>query len=181
MSALVQSVCAREGHHFSKAVQPSIELVAGMGVAHDAHMGVLVKHRSRARKHPDMPNLRQVHLIDSHYVALMQQRGFMLNPGDIGENIVIDGIDLIALPRDCRLDLGNGGAIIRVTGLRNPCIQMDRFRPGLMAASLDRDRHGNLIRLSGIMAVVEAGGVVRPGDGVTLTLPPPPHQPLEPV
>lgn len=179
--ARIVAVSARRGHHFSKTAQLSVRLIAGLGVEGDAHMGELVKHRSRARKYPDLPNVRQVHLIDTGYTSLMAHRGFAIGPGDIGENMLVDGIDLIALPADTRLTLGDGGAVIRLTGLRNPCIQMDRFLPGLMAASLDRDDRGGLIRRSGVMAVVEQGGDVRPGDMVAIDLPPQPWRPLEPV
>ena len=177
----IVSVSARRGHHFSKAQQLSIRLHAGLGVEGDGHMGEKVKHRSRARFNPTLPNLRQVHLIDSGYVAAMAAKGFALAPGDIGENILVDGIDLIALPTDTLLNLGDAGAVVRVTGLRNPCIQMDRFMAGLMAASLARDADGGLIRLTGVMGVVESGGEVVPGDAVRVVLPTQPHLPLKPV
>jgi hypothetical protein len=184
----ILSVCARRGHHFSKAPQLSIRLIAGLGVEGDGHMGERVKHRSRARFDPTLPNLRQVHLIDSLYIALMAARGFTLTPGDIGENIVVEGLDLITLPAGTRLTLGGGigggagaGAVVVLTGLRNPCIQMERFMPELMAASLDRWPDGALKRLTGVMSVVESGGDVRPGDAVSVQLPDVPHQPLVPV
>ncbi len=176
----VVAVSARRGHHFSKTPQPSIRLLAGLGVDGDGHMSERVKHRSRARFNPGLPNLRQVHLIDSGFIAHCAASGFALTPGDIGENILIDGIDLVALPADTLLYLG-GDAVVRVTGLRNPCIQMDRFMPGLMAASLTRDETGGLVRLSGVMSVVEAGGEVRACEAVLAKLPAQPHQPLKPV
>ena len=179
--ARILATCARRGHHFSKTPQLSVRLLAGLGIERDGHMGERVKHRSQARFNPGLPNLRQVHLIDDGYVALMRQRGFDLRPGDIGENLLVGGIDLIALPADTRMRLGEDGAVIRLTGLRNPCIQMDRFLPGLMAASLDRDDKGGLIRRTGVMAVVEQGGDVRPGDGVWVELPDAPWRGLEPV
>lgn len=177
----VLSVCARRGHHFSKTPQLSIRLLAGLGVEGDGHMGEKVKHRSRARYNPALPNLRQVHLIDSGYVALMASKGFALAPGDIGENMLVDGIDLIALPQGTLLHLGGDGAVVRITGLRNPCIQMDRFMPGLMAASLDRDADGGLVRLTGVMGVVECSGEVAPGDAVRMEVPEGEHRPLKPV
>ena len=177
----VLSVNARRGHHFSKLPQLSVRLLAGLGVEGDGHMGERVKHRSRARYNPALPNLRQVHLIDSGYVALMATKGFVLAPGDIGENMLVDGIDLIALPQDTLLHLGGDGAVVRITGLRNPCIQMDRFMPGLMAASLERDSAGGLVRLTGVMGVVERGGEVVPGDAVRVEVPEGVPMPLKPV
>ncbi len=167
----ILSVSARRGHHFSKTVQPSIRLLAGLGVEGDGHMGERVKHRSRARFNPMLPNLRQVHLIDTGFVAHCAALGCALSPGDVGENILVDGIDLIALPTDTLLHLGEGGAVVRVTGLRNPCVQMDRFMPGLMAASLARDADGDLVRLSGVMSVVEVGGEVVPEGPVRVVVP----------
>ena len=175
------AVSARRGHHFSKTPQLVVRLIAGLGIEGDGHMGEKVKHRSRARYNPELPNLRQVHLIDTGYLALMRERGFALGAGDIGENLLVEGLDLIALPADTRLALGDDGAVIRLTGLRNPCIQMDRFMPGLMTASLDRAEDGSLIRRTGVMAVVEAGGDVRAGNSVHLTLPPQPWNALKPV
>ena len=144
-------------------------------------MGACVKHRSRARFNPMLPNLRQVHLIDTGFIALLAARGFAIGPGDIGENILIDGLDLITMPTGTRLMLGDGGGVITLTGLRNPCIQMDRFMPGLMAASLDRDAYGGLIRRSGVMAMVDIGGDVRPGDRIAIALPAGDPVPLKPV
>lgn len=177
----ILSVSARRGHHFSKTPQLAIRLLAGLGVEGDGHMGERIKHRSRARFNPMLPNLRQVHLIDTGFIAHCAALGFALSPGDIGENILVEGIALIALPADTLLHLGKGGAMVRITGLRNPCIQMDRFMPGLMAASLSRDAEGALIRLSGVMSVVEVGGEVVAGDAVRVELPPKPHIPLKPV
>ena len=90
------------------------------------------------------------------------------------------GIDLLALPVGARLHLG-AEAVAEVTGLRTPCAQLDRFQPGLMAAVLDRDAEGKLVRKAGIMAVVVADGEVLPGDPVRVELPAPPHRPLAPV
>ncbi len=180
-TASIIAVSARRGRHFSKTPQPSIRLLTGLGVEGDGHMGERVKHRSRARFNPMLPNLRQVHLIDSGFIARCGALGFSLAPGDIGENVLLDGIDLIALPTDTMLRLGQAGAVVRITGLRNPCIQMDRFMPGLMAASLTRNAAGDLIRLSGVMSVVENGGEVLPGDNVAVDLPPHPHAPLKPA
>lgn len=166
-------------HRFSKQPEAFITLIAGEGVEGDAHRGVTVKHRSRARFNPTLPNLRQVHLIHAELFEELAAKGFTLHPGDIGENITTRGLDLLGLPTGARLAIG--GAVIEVTGLRNPCIQMDRFQPGLMQATLDRAPDGALIRKAGIMGIVLQGGQVTPGDTIAVTLPEGPHRPLEKV
>jgi MOSC domain-containing protein YiiM len=98
----------------------------------------------------------------------------------MGENVTTRRIDLLALPTGTRLTLGLD-AVIELTGLRNPCVQLDHYQQGLMAAVLDRDEHGELVRKSGVMAVVLAGGVVRAGDPIAIELPPLPHERLKPV
>jgi hypothetical protein len=180
IQALVIAVSRNARHTFSKPVCASITLVAGHGVAGDAHMGVTVKHRSRVRRDPTQPNLRQVHLIHAELIDELRRQGFAVSPGAMGENITTRGIDLLGLPRGTLLHIG-ADAVIEVTGLRNPCIQLDRFQPGLMQATLGRDAHGNLIRKAGVMAVVRAGGTVRAGDLVRVALPDGQFRALEPV
>jgi MOSC domain-containing protein YiiM len=164
----------------SKPTQRSIRLLAGLGVEGDAHLGATVKHRSRVRRDPSQPNLRQVHLIHAELFDELRPAGFVLEPGQIGENVTTRGIDLLGLPAGARLRLGET-ALIEVTGLRNPCVQLDGIQPGLMAATLDRDAEGNLVRKAGVMAIVLRAGEVRPGDPIAVTLPPDPHRPLAPV
>ena len=176
----VISVSLRHGHHFSKTPSLGIRLLTGLGVAGDAHMGETVKHRSRVRKNPTQPNLRQVHLMHAELFDELRAKGFAVQPGDLGENVTTSGIDLLALPTGTRLHLG-ATAVVEVTGLRNPCIQIDDFQKGLMAATLDKDAGGNLIRKAGIMSIVLADGDVRPGDAIRVELPGAPHQPLQPV
>jgi hypothetical protein len=176
----VVSVSRDAGHKFSKVNCQSITLLAGLGVEGDAHMGVTVKHRSRVRRDPSQPNLRQVHLIHGELIDALQQQGFAVSAGAMGENITPRGIDLLALPQGARLHIG-ATATIEVTGLRNPCIQLNTFQPGLMTAVLGRDAQGNLIRKAGVMGIVLAGGIVRVDDSICLTLPDGPLDPLEPV
>ena len=176
----VVAVSARSGHHFSKTPALSIRLLTGLGVAGDAHMGETVKHRSRVRRDPTQPNLRQVHLIHAELFSELRGKGFVVQPADLGENITTDGIDLLALPTGTRLHLG-ASAVVEVTGLRNPCIQIDRFQKGLMAATLDRDAAGDLVRKAGVMSIVISDGDIRPGDAIRIELPAPPHHPLQPV
>jgi hypothetical protein len=173
----VLAVAFRRGHHFSKTPALNIRLLAGLGVEGDGHSGALVQHRSRKRWNPQLPNLRQVHLIHAELFDELHGKGFAVAPGDLGENITTEGIDLLGLPTGTQLTLGET-ATIEITGLRNPCIQMDRFQAGLMAATLDHDADGKLIRKAGVMAVVLADGDVRPGDAIRVTLPAGEHRPL---
>jgi len=163
-----------------KPTREAIKLLAGLGVEGDAHLGKTVKHRSRVARDPSAPNLRQVHLIHAELHDELRAAGFVMAPGEMGENITTSGIDLLGLPSGTRLRLGDA-AIIEVTGLRNPCGQLDELQPGLMAATLDRDAEGKLIRKAGVMAVVIEGGVVRAGDTIGVELPAAPHRPLNPV
>ena len=157
-----------------------IRLLAGLCVEGDAHLGVTVQHRSRVAKHPTQPNLRQVHLIAEELHDELRQKGFRVGPGIMGENIATRGLDLFALPRDTRLHIGET-AVVEVTGLRNPCQQLNDYQEGLTAAVLDRDEHGELIRKAGIMSIVLQGGEIRAGDTIRVELPPMPHRRLERV
>jgi MOSC domain-containing protein YiiM len=175
--SVVTSVSLAPRHAFTKPVQLSIRLLAGLGVEGDAHMGATVKHRWVAKKTPEAPNLCQVHLIHAELHDALRARGFDVGPGVMGENITTRDVDLLALPRGARLHVGDS-AIVEVTGLREPCQQLNTCRPGLMEAVLERRASGELIRKCGIMAIVIASGEVRPGDPITVILPPEPHEAL---
>jgi MOSC domain-containing protein YiiM len=176
----VAAVSRAEGHTFSKAARSAVRLLAGLGVEGDAHAGQTVQHLSRVARDPAAPNLRQVHLIQAELHEELRARGFDIQAGDMGENVTTRGLDLLGLPTGSRLRLG-AEAVVEVTGLRNPCVQLDRFRRGLMAAVLDRAEDGTLIRKAGVMAVVREGGQVRVGDPIAVELPAPPHVPLDKV
>lgn len=176
----VASVSAGRAHDFSKPRHEQIRLLVGLGVEGDAHLGVTVQHLSRVARDPSQPNLRQVHLIHGELHAELAAAGFAIRAGDMGENVTTAGLDLLSLPTGTRLRLGPD-AVVEVTGLRNPCVQLDRFAPGLLAAVLDRDAAGALVRKAGVMAVVVSGGDVRAQDLIEVELPDGPHRPLEPV
>lgn len=167
-------------HAFSKDTVAQIELVAGHGIWGDAHCGVTVKHRSRVARDPTQPNLRQVHLIQEELLQELLAQGHQVAPGQMGENITTQGLDLLGLGTGTRLRLGDD-AIVELTGLRNPCAQIEAFQPGLLAAVLGRTPEGSLIRKAGVMAVVVQGGVVQPGDAIVLAYEPPEFRPLQPV
>lgn len=157
-----------------------IWLRAGLGVVGDAHQGTTVQHLSRKRREPNTPNLRQVHLMHAELFDELSTAGFTVTAGQMGENVTTRGVDLLGLPTGTRLRLG-ATAVVAITGLRNPCTQLDGLQPGLMAAVLGRDERGELVRKAGVMAIVLSDGEVRPGDRITVELPAPPHQPLAPV
>jgi len=180
MDGVVVAVSRSETHKFSKLNQDSIQLLTGLGVEGDSHMGKTVKHRSRVAVDPTQPNLRQVHLIHSELHDELQTAGFVVSAGQMGENITTRGIDLLSLPTGTKLHLGDT-AVVELTGLRNPCAQLDRFQSGLMAAVLGRDEQGKLIRKAGVMGIVIVGGKVNPGDSICIELPPQPYQPLDRV
>jgi MOSC domain-containing protein YiiM len=155
-------------------------VVAGLGVEGDVHAGVTVKHRSRVAQDPTQPNLRQVHLIHEELFAEVAREGFDVKAGDLGENITTRGIDLLGLPVGTLLHIGDE-AVVEVTGLRNPCLQIEDFRAGLLKQVVGRDEAGNVVRKAGIMSVVVTGGAVAPGDTITVRLPEEPHRPLDRV
>jgi hypothetical protein len=177
IGGIVTAVSRSPRHTLAKPNQDGIRLVAGLGVDGDAHQGKTVKHRSRVARDATQPNLRQVHLIHAELHDELRDAGFTVAPGQMGENVTTRGVDLLSLAAGTRLHLGNS-AVVEVTGLRNPCAQLDKIQKGLMAATLGRDQHGNLIRKAGIMGVVLAEGEVRPGDPIRVVLPPAPHQAL---
>src|SRR5262245_54599404 len=180
MTGTILAVSRSATHSLSKANQLAIQLIAGLGVADDAHAGVTVQHRSRVARDPSQTNLRQVHLIHSELHEELRERGFEVAAGQMGENITTQGIDLLGLPTGARLRLGDE-AVVEITGLRNPCKQLEGIQPGLMAAVLDRDAQGALIRKAGVMAIVLTGGMVRPGDTIRVEPPPWPYTPLRPA
>ena len=180
MGAVVESVSSSAGHTFSKPVREGIRLLAGLGVEGDAHMGVTVKHRSRAAVDPTQPNLRQVHLIHAELLEELAGEGFAVGAGELGENITTRGIDLLGLGRGAVLCLGPR-ARVEVTGLRNPCVQIDAFSPGLLKKVVGRGPDGEVVRRAGIMGIVLRGGRVEPGMAIDVLAPRGPHLPLERV
>ena len=179
-SGTIAAVSRDSRHRFSKDVVDVVTLVAGHGVEGDAHAGTTVQHRYRVAADPTQPNLRQVHLIHGELHDELHAQGFEVEPGQLGENITTRGLDLLDLPRGTRLHLGDD-AVVEVTGLRNPCVQINAFQPGMLKAVTPRDADGNVIRKAGIMSIVVTGGQVRVGDRIGVTMPPQPWEALEPV
>ena len=180
MLPTITAVSSSATHTMRKQNQASIFLQAGLGVEGDAHNGTTVKHRSRVAQDPTQPNLRQVHLIHAELHDELRAKGFSIQPGEMGENITTVGIDLLGLPAGTKLLIGES-AIVEVTGLRNPCTQLEGIQAGLMQAVLDRDAAGHLVRKAGVMGIVLESGTVRPGDIIEVRLPAEPHRALERV
>jgi MOSC domain-containing protein YiiM len=180
LNGIVAAVSSNGQYSFTKPNRASITLLAGLGVEGDVHAGVTVKHRSRVAVDPTQPNLRQVHLIHEELFDEVGEAGFQVAPGQLGENVTTRGIDLLSLPVGTLLCIGEE-AVIEVTGLRNPCVQIDNFRQGLLKRVVGRDDAGNVVRKAGIMSIVKQGGVVRPGDTIEAKLPDEPHRPLDRV
>ncbi|MFI7589174.1 MOSC domain-containing protein [Spongisporangium articulatum] len=179
MVAQVLAVHSSPVHEFSKDPQAEIVLVEGWGVEGDTHAGITVQHRSRVARDPSQPNLRQVHLIHAELHDRLRATGHDVRPGQLGENVTTRGVDLLGLPTGTLLHLGET-AVVEVTGLRNPCRQIEGFQAGLLAEVL-HDEEGRVARTAGVMGVVRAGGHVRPGDPLTVVRPDAPHAPLAPV
>ena len=178
--ASVAAVNVSNTHTFSKSECHSLELLVGLGVKGDAHCGATVKHRSRVQADPTQPNLRQVHLLQLELIESLQTQGFRVAPGVMGENITTQGIDLLSLPLGTQLQFADR-ALITITGLRNPCAQLNNYQKGLTQAVLERGLDGELIRKAGVMGVVSIAGNVCVGDAITMNLPPLPHCALERV
>jgi MOSC domain-containing protein YiiM len=176
-AASVVAVAASSEHSFSKQTWPVIRLLEGLGVEGDAHLGTTIQHLDPKRRNPTAPNLRQVHLVPAELFEELRRHGHRVLPGELGENVATTGVDLQALPVGTLLLLGSS-AEVRLTGLRNPCWQIDRFQAGLLREVLGRDADGSVVRRAGVMGVVRRGGQVRPGDPVTVVLPDEPYTPL---
>ena len=180
LTALVIAVARSAGHTFSKTPQASVRLIAGLGVEGDAHQGATVRHRSRVARNPSQPNLRQVHLIHAELHDELRAAGFPVGPGDLGENVTTRGVDLLRLPVGTRLRLGTD-VVVELTGLRNPCVQLEHFLPGLLAAVLSRGADGQIVRKAGVMGIVCTGGELPAGVSIEVELPAPPHRALQVV
>jgi MOSC domain-containing protein YiiM len=180
MAGVVTAVSRGATHALSKPNQDSIQILSGLGVEGDAHLGETVQHRSHVARDPSQANLRQVHLIHGELHDELREAGFAVSAGQMGENVTTRGVDLLELPVGTRLHLGET-VVVEVTGLRDPCAQLDELQPGLMAATLARDEQGKLVRKAGVMCTAVESGEVRPGDPIYIELPPEPRRPLEPV
>ncbi|WP_341940487.1 MOSC domain-containing protein [Microbacterium sp. LWH10-1.2] len=176
MPSRVVAVHSNAAHGFSKSTRESITLLEGLGVEGDAHCGATVQHRSRVAADPSQPNVRQVHLIHGELLDALSENGHTVAPGDLGENVTTRGIDLLGLPVGTRLRFGD--AVVTITGLRNPCQQINDFQSGLLKQVVRTDEEGRVIRLAGVMGIVSRGGRVAAGDTIDVELPPPPHFPL---
>ncbi len=177
MDAFVIAVSRSAKHTFSKPNLDVINLIAGYGVEGDAHAGKYIKHRFLVKKDPKRPNDRQIHLIHIELFENLKSKGFSVQPGELGENITTKGVDLLSLPTNTKLYIGSE-VVVELTGLRNPCVQIDQFHKGLLKEVLYKDNEGNLVRETGVMGIILTGGEVRLGDSIRISLPPTPFRPL---
>ena len=178
MNPVVIAVSLSKTHTFSKPNQEAIQLIAGLGVEGDAHSGKTVKHRFLVKKDASRPNVRQIHLIHAELLDSLEEKGFTVLPGQLGENITTRGVALLELPTDTILKIGEE-AVIKITALRNPCRQIDEFQKGLLKEVLYKDEEGNLVRATGVMGIILNDSTVQPGDSIVAELPPEPHHKLE--
>jgi len=175
----VMSVNQAARHDVRKTPVAALHLRSGLGADGDAHYGATVQHRYDRRRDPSRLNLRQVHLIGAELLEELGRAGYRIAPGDLGENITTADIDLASLPAATRLHIGSS-AVLELTGLREPCVLLDRIAPGLRLAACG-ERSGETILRHGAMAIVVAGGEVRAGDAIEISLPPSPHRPMRVV
>ena len=176
-TATVIAVASDKEHNFSKVTKPVITLIAGFGVEGDAHAGKTVQHLWDKERTPDAPNLRQVHLVHEEIFTELAEQGFNVSPGDIGENIVTRGIDLLKFPLGTLLEF-ESGAVVELTGLRDPCRKINKIQDGLIHKFVYKNDEGKRSVKSGVMSIVLKGGEIRPKDSITVILPDSPHEPL---
>lgn len=163
-------------HTFSKTSQDVIRLIENHGVEGDAHAGSCDQHLFHIRRFGEQPNLRQVHLIQAEFFDEVAEKEHVVRSGELGENITTRSVDLLNLPTGTRLQLGRD-AIIELTGLRNPCHQIDQFQEGLLQHCKEATPNG-VVRKAGVMAIVLHGGDVKANDRIMVDLPAGPHRPL---
>ena len=176
--ASVIALASDTGHNFSKITKPVITLVAGFGVQGDAHAGKTVQHLSDKKKNPQAPNLRQVHLIHSELFDELAEQGIDVQPGQMGENIVTRGIDLLGLAEGTQLKFPSG-AVIQITGLRSPCKKLNTIHPNLLKAVVEKRADGSVQMKSGVMSIVLESGDIHAGDGIQIVVPKGEHKPLQ--
>ncbi|OBT91659.1 hypothetical protein VE01_10343 [Pseudogymnoascus verrucosus] len=145
----ITSLSLSPTHAFSKPPISRLVLIPGLGVEGDCHLGADIQHLSRMTVRPLPENLRQVHLMSGEFLEGLVVRGEegkagegegkrRVKPGDLGENITTSGLDLEGLTRGTILRFSSsptasdGDATIKITGLRNPCHQIERFGKGLL-------------------------------------------------
>ena len=167
----VVSVSLSPKHSFSKTPAAEIRILADLGVEGDAHAGEQVQHLYRVRKNPNAPNLCQVHLISTEFLDELHTLGFPLQPGEIGENLAVRGINLLTLPVGALLRIG-ADVVLQITGLRDPCQKLNSLAPGLMKACIARGSDGSVVRKAGVMSLAVTSGTIRPGDPILIELPP---------
>ncbi|TFH35535.1 MAG: MOSC domain-containing protein [Anaerolineales bacterium] len=128
------------GHRKEMDPRTSLRIVANKGIDGDASFG-----RSQ----------RQILLVSGDVLL-----DFDLKPGDLRENIVVEGLALEALPPGTELRIGNSN--LNITGPCEPCGRMDEIQDGLLDALRGR---------RGVLARAVSDGQISVGDHVEVILP----------
>ena len=159
----VIAVCKKSEPGIPKIEVEAICLLENYGIEGDYHAGKFVRHRYLARKDPTVPNVRQVLLIDTSILSNLAEQDIHLEPGMMGENLILDGISVMDLPLGTQLEVGE--VTLEMTEIRNPCYQLNESHPELLKA-VEKSGSGLDARNAGIMARILKGGWVRQGDPV---------------
>ena len=131
-----------EPFRYERTPANEVNLIGGHGIEGDRKAG----------KHPN----RQLNILSYETVQALKAEGYKTNPGELGEQIVIKGLDVMSLERGTLLQFGES-AVIRVNAPREPCSWFEKIH------GLPKD---NVVNRVGIMATVMESGILRVGDEV---------------
>ena len=159
----VTAVCRNAEPGLPKFPASEITLIENHGVERDYHAGKFIRHRYLAKKDPSKPNHRQVLLTDTSIYRALSQRDIHLDPGMLGENIIIGGMSVMQLPIGSRLTIND--VLLEITEIREPCYQLNEMHPELQDAVMP-DNKDEKTWNAGMMAVVLKGGIVKSGDRI---------------
>jgi MOSC domain-containing protein YiiM len=160
----VVAVCKKSEPGLPKLQVDSVELIENYGITGDYHAGRFVRHRYLAEKDPNQPNVRQILLVDTSMLAALYEKDIHLKPGMLGENIIVDGVSVMALPIGTEVEIGE--TLLEMTEVRNPCYQLNEMHPDLLETV--KSEHAGIRHNAGMLARILKGGWIRPGDLVTV-------------
>jgi len=160
----VISVCKNSEPGLPKLRTDQIFLIADFGVKGDYHAGKFIRHRWLAKKDPTRLNNRQVLLIDDSILADIGKEGISPKPGELGENITLEGIKLMRQPIGTKFQIGD--AVVELTEIRRPCYQLNAIHPNLQNTVMP-DKEDESTWNAGMLATVIKGGTVQSGFPVS--------------